>query len=67
MTSTELANSVRNRGEACAEKAATLFPETFLVGWLSQALEEAYDVLIQSSDPAAKTFLSSLTPKKTTP
>jgi hypothetical protein len=63
MTATTLATAVRQRADAAAAAdriAATTNPESFVIGWLTQGLEDAYEVLMRCDDPAAKTFLASL-------
>jgi hypothetical protein len=61
-TATQLASIVRNHAdlEAAADRLAASNPESFVVGWLMQGLEDAYEVLLRCNDPAAKTFLTAL-------
>jgi hypothetical protein len=63
MTATTLATAVRQRADAAAHSdrvASITNPESFVIGWLTQGLEDAYEVLMRCQDPAAKTFLASL-------
>jgi hypothetical protein len=63
MTATQLVTSVRQRADAAAASdrvASITNPESFVVGWLTQGLEDAYEVLMRCQDPAAKTFLAAL-------
>ena len=56
----QLAQSVRHRGDVRAAEQPITNPESFVIGWLTQGLEDAYEVLMRCNDPAAKTFLASL-------
>lgn len=60
MTATQLAQTVRQRGDFRATENPISEPESFVIGWLMQGLEDAYEVLMRCQDPAAKTFLASL-------
>jgi hypothetical protein len=60
-TAAKLVTAVRTHAEIrAAEQPIITNPESFVVGWLTQGLEDAYEVLMRCNDPAAKTFLASL-------
>lgn len=60
MTAAELTTAVRQRADVRATENPISEPESFVIGWLMQGLEDAYEVLMRCNDPAAKTFLASL-------
>lgn len=60
MTATQLATAVNHRGKQRAAANPISNPESFVIGWLTQGLEDAYEVLLRCDDPAAKTFLAAL-------
>lgn len=60
MTATQLATAVLQRADVCAAENPISDPEAYVIGWLTQGLEDAYEVLTRCQDPAAKTFLAAL-------
>ena len=61
MTAPKLVETILRHAErkAAADPVVT-FPESFVIGWLTQGLEDAYECLMRCSDPEAKTFLAAL-------
>lgn len=62
MTATQLASAVRNHADIkiAQEPRPVSEPESYIIGWLTVGLEDAYEVLMRCKDPAAKTFLAAI-------